>query len=580
MKKNKVYSLFLSSVFLLSVPIISTFFMGEKKDNLKEVSDNNLIDQHIEKGYQFDEGEAAAVTTDQEGYDHLYMWGDNSYKQLGSMYGNPYFEDSTNKNLATKNYFYAPQELAITKDHKGKITDVKSTKFNTIVSFVDQDGNFSLYIYGSNRNGLLTEDQLFINLADPIYYNIPSNLRISDAALTDDNIYILLDEKGGNKQYLYSWGLNNYGQLGLGFSDNYIHKTPHVSRYVNGLSTDYYDIESIYAQNDALYLVVDNNEYQTVYTIGSNSYSQLGNGVSEESSEYTLIPTEITFFNHIKADQIFIDGNNNNGVYAQYQKDNDTYIVSWGNNIKKQLVNIDQNIINQPTAVFGNEIGQAGDPIYNKDQKNLLFSEFGYEQSFLIYQTNDQYQLYGWGINNHYSLGLNNNTQYTDQTLIKSVLINDYQDYEIKSISTGSHSTDLLIEDNNNNQILYTWGYNQTGQLGNGEVASLRSEVNTSAYIPLQTYFENGENNNYYQLPLAIFIVIMVILILVLISLYISVKRYRKIAAPLLNEKEQKIDIKQEIINELSNELESSQELVDELSNSELTAKNTDLNSD
>lgn len=73
MKKTKIYSLFLASVFFLSVPTISIFFAKENQNELKDVSDNNLIDQYIKKGYQFDEGEAAAVTTDQEGYDHLYM---------------------------------------------------------------------------------------------------------------------------------------------------------------------------------------------------------------------------------------------------------------------------------------------------------------------------------------------------------------------------------------------------------------------------------------------------------------------------------------------------------------------------
>lgn len=596
MKKNKIYNLFLSSLFFLSVPAISFLLEGKKNNQLNDVSNNNLIDQHIKKGYQFDEGEAAAVATDQDGYDHLYMWGDNSHNQLGLNYLNPYFNDElNNQNLATKNYYYTPRELPITKDNKGNIDDVQSTKLNTIVSFSDQDANYELYIYGANKNGLLTEDQLYLNSIEPFVLEIPSNLEIKDMALTDDNVYLLLNESGGKKQYLYSWGLNDYGQLGFGFKDNYIHKTPRVSKYVNGLSSDDYNIESIYAQNDALYLVVDNNEYQTIYSLGSDKYGQLGNGVNETDTGYILIPTEISFFNQIKPQQILLDGNNNNDIYVQYQKDQDTYLVGWGNNIQKRLVNIDQRIINQPTAIFGNQVGKAGDPIYNKDQKNLLFSDFGYEQSFLVYQADNQYQLYGWGINNHYSLGLGNDTQYNEQTLIKSALITDYTDYTIEGISTGRHSTDLMVKNSNDDEILYTWGYNQTGQLGNGEEASFAAQANTTVYIPLQTYFENDDNVFSYIIPLVIFIVVIVILIFVLISLYISVKRYKILALPPLKETESNIEkalvnelagqelaqelVPQELVGELAKQ-DVASELKEQELESELTPKNIDLNSD
>ncbi|BDV03469.1 MAG: hypothetical protein HPPSJP_1900 [Candidatus Hepatoplasma scabrum] len=563
MKKSSIYILFLSLFFLFLVPFVILFSIDNKQNKLTAEVNANFIDQHIEKSYQFDEGDAAAVTRDQDGYDHLYMWGDNSHYQLGLNYQTAYFPDSSDLNLTAKNYYYYPQEVAITKDNKGMIDDLKSTKFNTIVSFIDQDGNYHLYIYGSNVNGLLTKDQLYLNSSDPIIIDIPTNLKIEDLALTDDNVYLLLKEKSGKKQYLYSWGLNINGQLGLGFNDNFIHKTPNVSKYINGLSTDDYEIEQIYAQNDALYLVTKNknedDDFETIYTLGSNHDEQLAiTGLDYDDN--ILIPTEIPYFEEIKANNIYLDGNNHYGIYAQYQLLNQTYLVSWGNNRNNQLVNINQNIINQPTGVFADQIGDSGEPIYDPQEKDLLFSNYGYEQSFLIYQYQDQYQLYGWGLNNHYSLGISDNQIHnTEPIAIKSI---NNQNYQVKGLSTGSHSSSLIIEDQDNNQSLYTWGYNQTGQLGNGEEASFTAEQNTTFYLSLQTYIVKESSNNYYKLPLAIFIVIVILLLLVLITLYISVKRYKVLEA----KKKQTGQQQNEVLN---------QELT-----AELTTQNLDLNVD
>jgi hypothetical protein len=76
--KKKFRNIFLSSLFLFSgQAIIYLQISNNQKNqqyNLEDSNKTNVItDQNIKKGYQFDEGEAAAVTTDQNGYDHLYM---------------------------------------------------------------------------------------------------------------------------------------------------------------------------------------------------------------------------------------------------------------------------------------------------------------------------------------------------------------------------------------------------------------------------------------------------------------------------------------------------------------------------
>jgi hypothetical protein len=53
-------------------------------------------------------------------------------------------------------------------------------------------------------------------------------------------------------------------------------------------------------------------------------------------------------------------------------------------------------------------------------------------------------------------LGGNNVGQINEPIEINSFLIENYNGYQIKNISTGSHSTDILIENNQQNQNLYT----------------------------------------------------------------------------------------------------------------------------
>lgn len=571
--KKKFRNIFLSSLFLFSGQAIIYLQIANKQKNeqydLKDSRKTNVItDEHIKKGYQFDEGEAAAITTDQDGYDHLYMWGDNSNYQLGLPYINSYSksDDIKNENINSKNYYYIPTEVNYIRDQKGRVEDLKSTKYNTILTFVDQEQNYYLYIYGSNINGLLTEQNLSLNRKNnPIIIDIPSNLKIEDIALTDDNAYLLLDEKTGDKQYLYSWGKNNYGQLGLGYSDNKIHKNPTVSKYLNGKNDNFY-INSIYAENDALYLAGENNndqenEYQTIYSLGSNKNGQLGLNSSNYDSK-NPIPIEIPFFANEKAQEIILlDGNNHQGMYTEFIENDQTYLVGWGNNNRKQLINIEDKNINQPTAIFDQEqdfiIGDKGDPLFNINTEQLLLSDFGYEQSYLIYKNSEDLNqekivIEGWGLNSHNSLGGNNVNQVTEPTEINSFLIENYQGYQIKNISTGSHSTDILIENNEQKQNLYTWGYNQTGQLGNGEEATFASPTTANLFISMQTSNGVSSSNVAYQLSLSIFIVIIIILILVLISLYLSIRRYRKVSWSIESKKNEEELKEQELAKELT----------------------------
>ncbi|AHK22314.1 Regulator of chromosome condensation (RCC1) repeat protein [Candidatus Hepatoplasma crinochetorum Av] len=574
--KKKFRNIFLSSLFLFSgQAIIYLQISNNQKNqqyNLEDSNKTNVItDQNIKKGYQFDEGEAAAVTTDQNGYDHLYMWGDNSNYQLGLPYINSYSKSDNiqNENINKRNYYYIPTEVNYIKEQKGRIEDLKSTKYNTILTFVDQEQNYHLYIYGSNINGLLTKQDLSLNSKNsPIIIDIPSNLKIADIELTDDNAYLLLDEKTGDKQYLYSWGKNDYGQLGLGYSDNKIHKNPTVSKYINGKTNENLYVNSIYAENDALYLLVQNsneNEYQTIYSLGSNKNGQLGLNSSNYDGK-NPVPTEIPFFAREKAQEIiFIDGNNHQGMYTEFIENDQTYLVGWGNNNRKQLINIDDKNIDQPTAIFDQEqnfiIGDKGDPLFDSNTNQLLLSDFGYEQSYLILEEGtlidekfnvERIVIEGWGLNAHNSLGGNNVGQINEPIEINSFLIENYNGYQIKNISTGSHSTDILIENNQQNQNLYTWGYNQTGQLGNGEEATFASPTTSNLFLSMQTSKEVISNNIAYQLSLAIFIVIIIILILVLISLYLSIRRYRKVSWSVQTQKNEDELKEQELVKELT----------------------------
>ncbi len=274
--------------------------------------------------------------------------------------------------------------------------------------------NGEVYSFGNNsygQLGLALDDD---NVYEPtLILEMPKNIKYISAGT---NISLVLNENG----QVYSWGLNEHGQLGLG---DIIEQ--HKPALVLKMPAD--TIQISIGDYHSLSLNINNK----VYSWGYNEYGQLGLGPYDEISIPTLV---LEMPNNIV--QISI------GEFHTLALSNDGHIYSFGNNRYGQLGLGDYDNRNIPTLV-------------PKAPNNIIQIVAGTSHSLCL--TNDGY-IYSFGKNNEGQLGLGNNVDRNIPTLIPNL-------NNIIQISGNSESTLAL----SNTGKIYAFGYNNEGQLGLGD---------------------------------------------------------------------------------------------------------------
>ena len=206
------------------------------------------------------------IALDSEG--KVYTWGDNEYGQLG----NGTNEDS-NKPACISDI----QENAL----NGKnIIDIQMDGNNYAVIALDSEGK--VYTWGWNGLGKLgtgTEEEYSnepICISD-IEGNALNNKKI--VKIVNNSTIIALDSEGK----VYTWGNNQYGQLGNG-TDNWGSEKPICISDIQGNVLNSVRIEKI-SYNDSRDTIVAIDSEGKVYTWGENYFGQLGDGTKEDSNE-------------------------------------------------------------------------------------------------------------------------------------------------------------------------------------------------------------------------------------------------------------------------------------------------------
>ena len=273
----------------------------------------------------------------------------------------------------------------------------------------------TLYSFGLNNESLVN----FNNSNTEDIYSTPIEVegvgKILDLCGSINHTVIL-----NENNELYSWGSNSVGQLGIGSTEE--------SSGINRI-----ELENIIKIEcgDFFNLALDING--NVYSWGYNSCGQLGTGDTENRDK----PYKIHQLSEIK--DIMCDGN-----YAMaISKNNELWV--WGNNYYGQLgLGHNDNVIT-PTRSYFTNINQ----VYP-----------GYDSLFVI--DNDQ-QLWCAGDNLYGQLGINSNILNINKpTKVKDIS-------NVISISRSNYHIVALTSNN----ILYSWGNNNYGQLGQGHTNNL-----------------------------------------------------------------------------------------------------------
>ena len=194
----------------------------------------------------------------------------------------------------------------------------------------------------------------------------------------------------------------------------------------------------------------------TVYAWGRNEYGQLGNGVTATNSP---IPVAV------KTTGTSMDGKTIMQVAAGATHSlalaTDGTIYAWGKNEYGQLGN--DSTINSPIPVA---VKTTGTPM---DGKKIIQIHAGYEHSLALASDGT---VYTWGRNNSGQLGKNDATDAHIPAAVRT-FGTPMAGKIIVQLAAGNSQSIALASDG----TVYTWGWNQYGQLGNGTTMNSRIPV-------------------------------------------------------------------------------------------------------
>ena len=382
----------------------------------------------------------------------VYTWGSNGSGQLGNGTTNDSnipicISDIENSPLKGKNivdvYVY---DGSIAKDSDGK-----------------------LYSWGSNDSGQLGNGTT-ANSSMPICISdvegSPLNGKnIIDVLCIDYSKIIVKDSNGK----LYSWGRNNYGELGNGTTKD--SSMPVCISDVEGSPLNKRNIVDVYVIYSDTIIAKDSSG--KLYSWGDNNIGELGNGTTANSS----MPICISDIKNspLKGKNIVDVHNYGSTIIA---KDSNGKLYTWGNNEYGELGNGTTTDSSMPICISDIE----NSPLKGKNIIDVVYvpSNFGY--TIIVNDSNGK--LYTWGYNDYGQLGNGTTTNSSMPICISDIensqlngkrIVKIYEEFEY-----------IIVKDNSGK--LYSWGSNRSGQLGDGttENSSMPVCISDIANSPLK----------------------------------------------------------------------------------------------
>lgn len=439
----------------------------------------------------------AAIT--EEG--RLYTWGDNEYGQLGigntTNQGTP--QDITNSlNLATGEYVtqvaIGPNHmLALSSENRlfgwgwnnagevGDNTRVQRTSPVEITAnfslgvdenVIDIAAGFStgfvitdagtIYTWGLNNQGQLGKGDTaseFDVTDHTSYYSLETEEEFTDLDIQNGHVLGLT-----NLGNLYAWGSNSSGQLGVGTTTS---GSSAVNITANLSITEGESITTFNAGNSHSVVTITDG---TVLTFGENGYGQIGDGTSVDRTSPTDITSSFVF--SVGEYVVAADAHSHNLVVTSLGR-----VFAWGYNNVGQTSETITGEVNTPlekTSAFDLDALEAPGTVAT-----------GYLNSYMI---SNQSNLFAWGDNDLGQLAIGEcNGALDSRTPVK--LPRDFDILNIKSfvfnnvVKVSSDAAfNMALTDNG---MVYTWGSNAYGQLGSGNTVDKSVPYNVTPNITL-----------------------------------------------------------------------------------------------
>lgn len=319
---------------------------------------------------------SAAITSN----GRVFTWGyySSTYNVLGTM--------SVSSNQLV------PYDITSEFNLSNEETITKILLGNKHGSALSSDGNYFIwgrrsydlvsyrYTPGGNMNSLL---------------NLNSGEYVVDIALSNLNSAIITSEGR-----LLVWGDNNYGQLGNGQSMGGVNSPLDITSYLTLTTGE--TVEEVTIGDYYMGIYTSNNR---VLTWGDNTYGQLGNNTTVESSSPLDISSQFTLDSGDSISQIYFEGNSSSMLTTNGK------IYIWGQNTEGNIGDSSTTNRHIPTEISAN---------FSLDAEDYIISS-----SIAVYNSaavSHRGNIFLWGDNTYGQLG--------DDTLVDKTSPNEITFYQ------------------------------------------------------------------------------------------------------------------------------------------------------
>ncbi len=274
-----------------------------------DLKGKNIVDVYID-GY-------TVIAKDNEG--KLYTWGNNEDGVLGDGITEVDYDKYRNVPVCISD---------LDNDLKGKsIVDIYMC-YDRVIA---KDSEGKLYTWGNNEYGVLGDGTTEVGYDK--YRNVPvcisnldndlKNKNIVDVYNNEDSYTIIAKDSEGK---LYTWGKNNNGQLGDGSTERY----RYIPVCISDLDNDLKGKNIVEVYNDYSTVIVKDSEGK-LYTWGKNEYGELGDGTTEVGfDKYRNVPVCISDLNNDLKDKDIVEIYKYGSTLIA--KDSEGKLYTWGSN--------------------------------------------------------------------------------------------------------------------------------------------------------------------------------------------------------------------------------------------------------
>ena len=252
---------------------------------------------------------------------------------------------------------------------------------------------------------------------------------------------------------LFGWGYNSYGVIGDGTDIDRLAPVDVTRNF------ELDDFEKIIKADFGNTLSVVLTNFGRVFTWGNNSGGQLGDGASAD----TLIPVDITENFALEVDDMIVDievGGDNSFALTESGD-----LFAWGSNENGKLGDGTEDDQYLPINVIDN-IG-----LYYYETIEMM--SLGGEHSMIVTSSG---RLISWGANGEGELGDGSSTTNSTPTDVTSYLGLHTEEVVVQAIAGYGTSMALTSEGR-----VMTWGNNEYGQMADGTLESKSSPVDVTA---------------------------------------------------------------------------------------------------